>query len=440
MVRSLAGTRIREVRRRAGLTQSALAKAAGISPSYLNLIEHNRRSAAGKVLLSIANALDAKPSELSDSGDTGLVAELREAVSPESPSEPPEEFIGRFPYWSRQTARLFRQTRDQGQAIAALSDRLTHDPYIAESFHGMLSNITAIRSTASILSNSEDLPGELRSRFSETLHSESLRLSHVAEALANYLAGSASTSDNPVTPEEAFDQFLERNDYFFHELDILADYRSAHASTIVEIAELTEHLVRDPLLPEGDARQVAADYLKTYSRDAMDMPLDPFFRTAKECSFDPIAISHVVNQPVSSVLRRLVTLKRPGYDMPSFGLIVGSASGHPLYRRPLPGFPMPRHGNACTLWPLFAALSQPERPLLATLIHDNGARFATISVAQSHTQAQLGRLPDMRTSMLIVAEEESPFATPPLEIDAGTSCQLCSRRTCLSRAESPILG
>ena len=40
---ALTGTRVRERRLRIGMKQADLARAAGISPAYLNLIEHNRR-------------------------------------------------------------------------------------------------------------------------------------------------------------------------------------------------------------------------------------------------------------------------------------------------------------------------------------------------------------------------------------------------------------
>ncbi|MEZ8097508.1 MAG: helix-turn-helix transcriptional regulator, partial [Amylibacter sp.] len=48
MVGALLGTRIRENRKALRLSQKDLAHAAGISASYLNLIEHNRRRIAGK--------------------------------------------------------------------------------------------------------------------------------------------------------------------------------------------------------------------------------------------------------------------------------------------------------------------------------------------------------------------------------------------------------
>ena len=64
MVDAILGTRIRERRRRAGITQSNLAKKIGISASYLNLIEGNKRRIAGPMLVKIADALDAEVEEL----------------------------------------------------------------------------------------------------------------------------------------------------------------------------------------------------------------------------------------------------------------------------------------------------------------------------------------------------------------------------------------
>ena len=55
---AFAGSRIRERRVALGLRQAEVALRAGISGSYLNLIEHNRRRIGGKVLLNIAAALE----------------------------------------------------------------------------------------------------------------------------------------------------------------------------------------------------------------------------------------------------------------------------------------------------------------------------------------------------------------------------------------------
>lgn len=54
---ALIGTRLRERRLAAGLRQADVAATAGISASYLNLIEHNRRRVGAEVLQRLAGAL-----------------------------------------------------------------------------------------------------------------------------------------------------------------------------------------------------------------------------------------------------------------------------------------------------------------------------------------------------------------------------------------------
>jgi transcriptional regulator with XRE-family HTH domain len=76
----LTGTRIRDRRLLIGMKQSALAQAAGISPSYLNLIEHNRRRIGGKLLIGLARALGVEPGVLSDGADATIHDTLRAAA------------------------------------------------------------------------------------------------------------------------------------------------------------------------------------------------------------------------------------------------------------------------------------------------------------------------------------------------------------------------
>jgi len=65
----------------AGLKQADLARAAGISASYLNLIEHNRRRIGGRTLVALAQALKVEPAALSEGVESQLMAALQEAAS-----------------------------------------------------------------------------------------------------------------------------------------------------------------------------------------------------------------------------------------------------------------------------------------------------------------------------------------------------------------------
>ena len=61
-----AGPRIRRIRNSLGLTQTAMAEALGISPSYLNLIERNQRPVSARVFVA------------GDAGDEDLQEALEE--------------------------------------------------------------------------------------------------------------------------------------------------------------------------------------------------------------------------------------------------------------------------------------------------------------------------------------------------------------------------
>ncbi|MHA3979782.1 short-chain fatty acyl-CoA regulator family protein [Halovulum sp. GXIMD14794] len=448
MPTSLAGSRIREARRRAGVTQAALAAKAGISASYLNLIEHNRRRIGGRVLNAIAEALGTRPSELSEGGFPTMIADLQAAVAahPGAPADADtaEALAGRFPGWADFLLQLERQTRDQHGIIMALSDRLTHDPFLSENVHAMLSHITAIRSTAGILSTVDNIPVPQQRRFHESLDAESVRLSETAQALANYLGAAARGRESAATAEEVLDHFLHRHGHRFDALDREAETAADLPEAVA--AQRLADLVEDVMTAEAadlpaTARSLIRAHLMAYARDARAMPLRAFAETGRETAWNPQALARAYRQEIIAVFRRLAVLRRPWIEVPAFGLIVVTASGYPLLRRPLSDFALPRHGNACTLWPLFQAFARPGILLMDRIEHDTGQPFVTLSHAAPRRPAALGETPDMAAAMLIVAERESPFEGPSHPArEVGTSCPICTRSDCPARAQPQLLS
>ncbi|MDZ7809971.1 MAG: helix-turn-helix transcriptional regulator [Arhodomonas sp.] len=75
------GQRVRHQRQHLGLTQAALARSVGISPSYLNLIEHNRRRIGGSLLRRLADVLEVDLHSLSGAEEARTEADLVEALA-----------------------------------------------------------------------------------------------------------------------------------------------------------------------------------------------------------------------------------------------------------------------------------------------------------------------------------------------------------------------
>ena len=191
MRETLTGTRIRERRVMIGAKQSQLARQIGISASYLNLIEHNRRRIGGKLLLDIAAALGVEVSALTEGAEAALVATLREFGAgntvADADLESAEDFAGRFPAWAEASARAHRKLAALENTVEVLSDRLAHDPELAASVHEVLSTAAAIRATASILAQDKDLAPEWRDRFHANIDADSRRLAESSKTLVGFL-------------------------------------------------------------------------------------------------------------------------------------------------------------------------------------------------------------------------------------------------------------
>lgn len=231
MPRSLIGVRIRERRRAQGITQAALAARIGISGSYLNLIEHNRRQIGGALLKRVAEALEMPLDELDGAAGRRLLDDLGElAGDPRLAAlrlDPGEidDLAGRHPGWARALVVLQRSLLDRDRAVAALSDRLSQDPFLGDAVHNVLNQVAAIRAAAQILDSSE-LEQTQSERFVHIIGSESERLSDLAQALAAFF-DMAHTPTRSVTPADEVDDLLADRDNHFAALEQAAgDFRT----------------------------------------------------------------------------------------------------------------------------------------------------------------------------------------------------------------------
>lgn len=251
MPRSLIGPKIRERRKAMGVTQVDLAAALGISASYLNLIEANRRSIGGSLLKRIANQLSLVVDDLDGAAERRLVDDLTELtgepylaglrLEPASAAE----LAARQPGWSRALVSLHRSWLDRGQAVGALSDRLNQDPFLGDAVHSLLSNVAAIRSSSEILEGVEELEPAQRRRFVSIVRSESERLASVAQSLAAYF-DKAHIATRSVTPSEEVDDFIVDHDNHFASIERAAsDVRTAcRMEGDCDDAALADYLLR----------------------------------------------------------------------------------------------------------------------------------------------------------------------------------------------------
>ncbi|MGB3247420.1 MAG: helix-turn-helix transcriptional regulator, partial [Sulfitobacter sp.] len=279
---ALTGSRIRERRVMAGQKQADLARQIGISASYLNLIEHNRRRIGGKLLLNIAAALGVEPNALTDGAEAALIATLREAAEDTGLSgregARADEFAGRFPGWADVLAGTRRRVATLELTIEALTDRLSHDPHLAASMHELLTTAAAIRSTAAILAENKTLEPEWRNRFHANIDEDSRRLSDSTQTLMGYLDSHPEAPDAVNSPQDEVEAFLGHHGFHFPALEGGSGDIDA---VVAEAAEL-----RTPA-----ARHIARGVLGQVARDARSLGLDHLRDAVARLGADPATLA-----------------------------------------------------------------------------------------------------------------------------------------------------
>jgi predicted transcriptional regulator/transcriptional regulator with XRE-family HTH domain len=226
-MRAPIGIRISSRRKALGRSQAALARTVGISPSYLNLIERNKRDVGGAVLLRIAAALGLDIGELTGEAEHRLVADVAEAFA--DPVLAPLGFDGEAardvvagnPALAAALARLHRAYAASRNERDAYADRLRTDPLLREMLHQVLSGITAVRSGAEILADVPDIGEDDRRRFVASIGSEARMLTGVARNLLGHFESEAAVR-RAGSPARELDDLIFENDNYFAGLEAVA--------------------------------------------------------------------------------------------------------------------------------------------------------------------------------------------------------------------------
>lgn len=429
MVReALTGSRIRERRIIAGYKQADLARRIGISASYLNLIEHNRRRIGGKLLLDIAGALGVEASALTEGAEAALIAALRDAAHgtgvPEAEMDRADEFAGRFPGWADALAASHRKTASLERAVETLSDRLAHNPELAASVHEVLSTAAAIRSTASILAEDKDLDPSWRERFHANINEDSRRLAASSKTLVGFLDAETGEAAVSSTPQEEVEAFLTAHEFNFAELE----------AGNVQPAALIEGATE---LASNASRYIAQDVLEQVISDSKRVSMDDLVAALPDHGPDPVALAHQFDAPVVTIMRRLASA--PGLGL---GLVVADRSGALLFRKGAAGFTIPRYGAACPLWPLFQVMGQPGHVLRQRMQVPGRteAVFDCFATAEATGPVTVNTPPLTQATMLIVPVPSPDQRSGEDPIEMGASCRICPRRGCNGRREPSILS
>ncbi|MBD3765981.1 MAG: DUF2083 domain-containing protein, partial [Rhodobacterales bacterium] len=181
------------------------------------------------------------------------------------------------------------------------------------------------------------------------------------------------------------------------------------------------------------ARAMAEAWIARAGAEAEALPAPGFARALAEAGGDPGRIAAEFGADPVAVMRRIALW--PGARA---GAVVCDGSGRLVFRKPVEGFVLPRHGAGCALWPLYAALTRPMTPVRAVVEMAGRVprRFAVQAIAVvRHPQGFAG--PQVVEAAMLI-EPADPGAGPGLPV--GPTCRICPRGDCPARAEPSLVS
>jgi predicted transcriptional regulator/DNA-binding XRE family transcriptional regulator len=445
-----AGPRIRRIRNERGLTQTSMAEALGISPSYLNLIERNQRPLTVQLLLKLASVYKLDLDSLqAESGAT--VAGLKEVFSDplltgELPGDQELVEIGEAaPNAASGIVKLYRAYREQQQRLSDLSQLLSHEGSDAQLSATRLP-LDEVRDVMARRPNHYPRIEEEAESFYALLKPEG----DLSGALKEWLRREhgITVRSLPVTTMPNW-----RRRYDRHSQRLFISERLSPFDQLREIAMETVQLaLQDEIFAELDqlafstaeAKRIARFELARYAAHALMMPYETFHSTAQRVRYDIDVLRSRFGVSYEQAANRLTMLQRPGRaGVPFFMLEIDNA-GNRFRRAGAQGFPQARFGGSCPKLGVHSAFSQPGQILVDRVEMPDGAAFLAISRTLEGPQGVFAERV-RRTALLIGCDaahaEDTVYGEAVRRegaVAVGTACRLCERQGCLARAEPPV--
>ncbi|MGX5668881.1 helix-turn-helix domain-containing protein [Rhizobium daejeonense] len=447
-----AGPRVRRIRNGLGLTQTAMAEALDISPSYLNLIERNQRPLTVQLLLKLAAVYKVDLDELQGEAG-GTAGQLREVfadplLSGEVPGD--QELIEvaeAAPNAAAGIVKLYRAYREQAARLTDLAELLAREGH-ETSISGTRLPVDEVREKlerrANFYARIEDA--------AEAFHA-SLGLSP-GDDLGAALKAWLRTQHGIVVrtlPIHTMPNLRRRYDR--HSMRLFLSERLSPFDQLREVAmEASLLALGDEIAAElealafsnGEAKRLGRFELARYAAHAVTMPYGAFLSAAQRARYDIDILRSRFNVSYEQVANRLTMLQRTGASGVPFFMLEVDTAGHRFRRAGAQGYPQAKFGGGCPKLNIHAAFAQPGQVLVDAVEMPDGAGFLTVSRTLEGPQAGFSERV-RRTALLVGCDiahrEEIVYgqaiaSTPPVAV--GTACRLCERQGCLARAEPPV--
>jgi predicted transcriptional regulator/transcriptional regulator with XRE-family HTH domain len=450
MAKTFVGPQLRQLRRERKQTQAEMAKALGISPGYVNLLENNQRSLSVRLLMALADTYQVDWRDIVHDETSNLLAELRSAIRdpmftgglPDLPElraaidHAPrlvEHFLELYGLHRTTLERIMRQgERGAPEGLLATSpEAVIHDFFRNHSNYFHRLEIAAEQLRAAEPCEADDIYAVLKARLFNR-HGIRVRrraVEEMTQALRVY-----DRNERVIHLSEALDH---RNRVF----------QVAHVLCLVELQDLLDELTAESGITTGTGLARCHVELANYFAAAFLMPYESFLRIAESTAYDIDRISARFAVSFEQACHRLTTLQRPGAQgVPFFFLRIDKA-GNVTKRFNSTSFHLAEYGGACPVWNIHLAFRTPGAILPQFVELPDGDRYFTISRTADRPavnfETQDHRLAVALGCELQYAGKLGYAASYNLDDQLmfsriGINCHLCPRQACSQRAHQPV--
>jgi hypothetical protein len=447
----LLGAKLRALRRRENLTQVELAERLGISASYLNLIENNRRPLTAPLLIRLAQIYKLDLQSFAASDDSRLVADLLEAFgdplfeSHGLTNMDLRELATTSPNVARAVITLYRSFAAARDSVSTLAERLS----TGEGLAGLDPSRLPSEEVSDLVQRHMNHFPELEEAAEQLWRRAELTADDVYRGLVRHLASAhgIQVKVTRVADERKAMRRYDPDKRIISISEVLPPrsrrFQLAHQVGLILESEIIDRIVRDESLTTHESRALARVALANYFAAALLMPYQPFLETARAERYDIELLAHRFGASFEQVCHRLTTLRRPGAEGVPLHFLRIDIAGNISKRFSGSGIRFARFSGACPRWNVHAAFMTPGMiRIQISRMPDNNVYFCIARTVRSdrggyhapHTVQAIGLGCDVRYARELVYSDGVDVEDPNAAVPVGVTCRLCEHLDCEQRA------
>ena len=453
--KAMLGHKVRRLRREHNLTQAEMAEQLGISPSYLNLIEHNQRPVTVPFLLKLGQVFEVDLQNFAEDEEARLVAGLREVFGDplfegsDLGAQDIRELANLPPALGQAVVALYNAYRARDEDLRGLAERMAD----RDQLQVLQSSVFPLDEVRDFFHDRANHFPELETVAEELWADSELEIGDLFRGLADTLERVHNLRVK-LMPVDVMGAAIRRFDR--HNRRILISemlppdgrhFQLACQLAFMQHGELIDRVIAREEFSTDEARKLARLGLANYFAGAVMMPYDRFLDSARAVRCDIEILEHRFGASFEQVCHRLTTLQRPGSKGVPFFLIRIDKAGNVSKRFSASAFNFARFGGACPRWNVHDAFRTPG--IIQTQVAETPDGTAYFSIARTVTKIIGGHSTPAQEFAIALGCEIS-YAGQLVYADGfdvknrdaatpiGTSCRVCERLDCSQRAFPPL--